>query len=296
MRLIGYINSFIENCFTIPIYKNDSEDEYFYHILNDDYEVIGFEKNNLKSHNFVFLNTYIDIFKDDFGGLVFVGKDKSLFIDKADNVILRIKKYLNETTSENEFLNIKEEVKDIHKKISIKNFTKNNLSSLRKRLPIVRQNLGARTIFDKDIKFPVLTMVDEARVVMNKDVGVYNNGLLHSSVYLLNSENFIINKNVSKISNLTINKFISAIAVSDFDKIYSNEELKLIYGIYVDFLKYKDTSHYQSRKLTDFLNVLRANIKRQKIFIESSEALKKIGIDTGDIISNLPGYLPKMEK
>ncbi len=118
MKLVGYIKEFKECMLTIPVYSDGKN--YYYHMLDDCFRVIGFSKiNNLQYYLPI---RCIDKFTyGSVGAVVFIGLNNHIIAGKANKVIYNIKKYLQYNTKPKEYLFAKEEISDVEDEIKRKN-------------------------------------------------------------------------------------------------------------------------------------------------------------------------------
>lgn len=115
MRLQGYIEAIKENAFAIPIY-GDGVDLY-YHEIDSRFRIKGFYKASVQESFFKKLYSSTDFKKGQKGVVVFVGQDNVILFGTPEKAIKEIENYLSETTSENEYKFIKEEVNEVKKTI-----------------------------------------------------------------------------------------------------------------------------------------------------------------------------------
>lgn len=86
MYLVGYIEPFTKNCFTIPIYSNE-EQEYFFHKLDSKFRILSFEKLQAQPRLIQAANTpRISYEIGDIGAIVFISEIRD-FIGSADQLI-----------------------------------------------------------------------------------------------------------------------------------------------------------------------------------------------------------------
>ncbi|MFK7107060.1 hypothetical protein [Flavobacterium oreochromis] len=109
MRLAGYLKELKEDSFTIPIYTD--KNDFFYHNVNDDYKIIGFNKADINKNNIQEYYLSIDFKLNGFGAYAFVGKNNYIKCNILSNEIYEIEKYLEDTTDKNKYLSVKEDVK-----------------------------------------------------------------------------------------------------------------------------------------------------------------------------------------
>lgn len=110
MQLKGYIQAFKENSFTIPVYSDG--EFYYYHSLNDNFEITGFYKAEFPNECFKKAYLSKQFIIGEIGAIVFVGIDYISY-NQADKNINEIINYLNDTTIDSVYLNIKMEALEV---------------------------------------------------------------------------------------------------------------------------------------------------------------------------------------
>ena len=126
MRLVGYIKQKKENSFRIPVYSNQ-EEAYFFHHLDDSYNIIQFSKTDINTISFkkVYLSKVFDLGSK--AALVFIGTEDYINYDDAENAIEEIIKYLNDTASNtSDYEEILNEALDLKSKIISDKYIVNN--------------------------------------------------------------------------------------------------------------------------------------------------------------------------
>lgn len=108
MRLAGYLKALKENSFAIPVYTDKTQ--YYFHSVDETYKITEFYNADISLNQII--ECYIsDSFEiNDYAAIVFVGRQNYINSNQLNKGIEEIKKYLEETTLEKEFLNIKEDV------------------------------------------------------------------------------------------------------------------------------------------------------------------------------------------
>ena len=126
MRLVGFIKQKKENSFRIPVYSNQ-EKAYFFHHLDDSYNIIQFSKTDINTISFkkVYLSKKFDLGSK--AALVFIGTEDYINYDDAENAIEEIINYLNDTAlNTSEYEEILNEALDLKSKIISDKFIVNN--------------------------------------------------------------------------------------------------------------------------------------------------------------------------
>lgn len=126
MRLKGYIRPFKENSFTFPVYGD--ADTYYFHSVNDSFEIIDFYPAHFSSENFQQVYLSHDFQLGSFGAIVFSGTNSYISFGQADKNIDEINNYLHDTTVDTEFSHIKKEVSEI--KSILQNYSDNGISRI----------------------------------------------------------------------------------------------------------------------------------------------------------------------
>jgi hypothetical protein len=155
MKLKGYIQGLKENSFTIPIYGDGIS--YFFHYLDDSFNIINFYDALLPetAFNKLYLSKNFEVGNQ--GAIVFIGSENYIAYNQADKVIDEIINYLTDTTLDPTFVNIKREVIEL-KQILIKSEV--NI--------VLEESSGEiKTLKIKDnVKIDDITSINDANLVM----------------------------------------------------------------------------------------------------------------------------------
>jgi len=116
MRVVGYVKEKKENSFTKPVYSS-KEHEYFFHTLDDAYNIVDFVKTELTEHTFKKLYLSKNFESGTKGAIVFVGKERYIKYDSADNAIDEVINYINDTITVAEAKKILTEAKRLKSSI-----------------------------------------------------------------------------------------------------------------------------------------------------------------------------------
>ncbi len=108
MKLIGYINELKENSFAIPVYSN-LIGKYYYHKLDNDFNIEGFSETNLNTRFYTELNSSNLFNIGDKGAIVFVCENNYVLYNFADLIVDDIIYYI-ENDAVNECKNITLEI------------------------------------------------------------------------------------------------------------------------------------------------------------------------------------------
>ena len=224
MRLIGYINAFKENSFTIPIYSNGIN--FFNHYLDEFYIIVDFIKVEIEDDllNKIYLST--DFKNGSIGACIFAGKENYLFFNQADKIIKEIIAYLDETTSSIEFTNIKREV-------------------------LMLQEL----LIKNDSKFKNPEVVEES-IVFNLDTNILKpaelteEGIIKYSLEeYIELENDILNvKQKDDVEEKMIKKYIERVLL---DKSLSHINKEVIFNLFQNFLNKNENAFEEILLNTD---------------------------------------------
>ncbi|MEZ4859044.1 MAG: hypothetical protein R2781_09560 [Flavobacteriaceae bacterium] len=93
MKLIGYIKPYMDFSFTIPIYEEGNS--YYYHELNDNFNIIGFFIDNINKSFILKFKKKINYKIGDKAPIVFVGENGKILINNSDSADFEIFNYLN---------------------------------------------------------------------------------------------------------------------------------------------------------------------------------------------------------
>ena len=92
MRLVAYIEPFLNESFTIPIYQNKSE--FYFHRLDKSFKIIDFEKANIIPNYLKMVDSILECEIGDFGIVVYAG-EHDLFVGPANVITTEILIYRN---------------------------------------------------------------------------------------------------------------------------------------------------------------------------------------------------------
>lgn len=257
MRLVGYIRELIENSFSVPIYSDKGR--FYCHSIDDEFRITKFNEICLNKDYFIECNTYKDFKIDDYGALVFIGFNNTIFLDNANLIIDRIEKYINETTKENKYTLTKNEIIELKSKFFDKDLT---------------FQIGKTTKFAKvlstinDAKFPITTNIK------NQSNNVWNFGyfqfdkiedelVIHTispsitnfTPHLLKKE-FKLNHDISGLNKSDLDDFIELRKISNYKAITEKNELLLlniIFNEYSSFFNYMQSSSLMTRRFKKFI-------------------------------------------
>lgn len=107
MKLAGYIKAYKEFMFTIPIYTNG--DEFFSHDVDTKYRITKFNKIDF-TDNLIKTHRNVEFRKDSHGALIFVGEKGDLFLGSFEDIVKIVKRYLQDKTPKDQFLDVKEDI------------------------------------------------------------------------------------------------------------------------------------------------------------------------------------------
>lgn len=113
MRLAGYLKELKDNSFAIPVYTNGNK--YYFHNVDENYKIINFFYAQLIEDNFIKCYLSIDFKINGFGAYVFIGKNNYINYNILSESIYEINNYLRETTDDDKFVNVKQDVKSFIK-------------------------------------------------------------------------------------------------------------------------------------------------------------------------------------
>jgi hypothetical protein len=216
MRLIGYIRELKANSFTIPIYGDG--DCYYHHVLDEYFNILKFEKIEFEDSYFkkIYISTEFDL--NSKGAIAFVGCENHVVCNRVNLTINEIIHYLNETTENDKFLNVKKEAFEISTilKQEVQNIT-NNIT--------VEQYTHIKHNDDRFPKSIVqLDGIDDISLVMSYNLynhPEHDNKEYYSNTKSLNSSGFITKKIIESIFD---------------DNLKDTKRKELLYNYFFDYL------------------------------------------------------------
>lgn len=267
MRFTGYLKELKENSFAIPVYTD--EGEFYFHNVDDDYKIIGFNKAEISNLciNECYLSITFNI--NDFGAYVFIGKKNYINYNKLSNSIYEVEKYLKESTDKDKFLAIKEEVDILKSTIDKK-------STITKR----KFKITKRTGLEKRADFKIILPELEKTHRLNSRRQTHNDSIEQKFIQFLEEKN-IINSILRNDVNLR-GEFITYLmgqyitldskreAISNLGTIIYSTEQKKCLKEHNYMFKISNTNLESLFKKSDFLHNTSDNVNI------SEEILKKM--------------------